>query len=185
MAEPIPLHRPTTSGGKLSESQIVDLLMDYCDIQFGWRHPRIPDAINADWFGELEKITRKLFDHIGVDWKVCIEIERAIKDVKARARSAALASLRARRNAVPAQAKAASKPAKPKAKAPSKPKVKAKPKAADPTPEPDAATTASVPFLITNAMKARLREIGLTDDEISQLTPAQAHERLNAEPPAG
>lgn len=184
MAEPILLYRPTTSEGKLSESQIVDLLMDYCDIQSGWRHPRIPDAINADWFGELENITRKLFDHIGVDWKLCLDIEAAIKDVKARARSVALTSLQTRRAAVLAQPKAASKPARPKTKGASKPKVKAKPKAAEPL-EPTAAMTASVPFMITNAMKARLREIGLTNEEINQLTPAQAHERLNAEPPAG
>ena len=184
MAEPIPLHRPTTSRGKLSESQIVDLLMDYCDIQFGWRHPRIPDAINADWFGELENITRKLFDHIGIDWKLCLDIEAAIKDVKARARSAALTSLQAQRAAISAQPKAASKPAKPKTKSASKPKVKAKPKAEKPL-EPAVVMTASVPFVITNAMKARLREIGLTDEEISQLTPSQAHERLNAEPFAG
>lgn len=184
MAEPIPLHSPTTSGGKLSESQIVDLLMDYCDIQFGWKHPRIPDSINADWFGELEHITRKLFDHIGVDWKLCLDIEAALKDVKARARSAALTSLQARRATVPAQPKAASEPARPKTKGSSKPKVKAQLKSAKPL-EPSAAMTASVPFMITNAMKMRLREIGLTDEEIGQLTPAQAHERLNAEPPGG
>jgi len=95
-----------------------------------------------------------------------------------------LTSLHARLAAVPAQPKAASKPAKPKTKDASKPKAKAKPKVAEP-PVPAAAMTASVPFMITNAMKARLSEIGLTHEEISQLTPAQVHERLNAEPPAG
>ena len=184
MAEAISLHRPMTIGVKLSESQIVDLLMDYCDIQFGWRHPCIPEALSGDWFGELEKIIRRLFDHIGVDWQLCLDAEEAIRDVKARTRSAALTSLRARHAAVPAQPKAASKPSKPTTKGVSKPKVKVKLKAAEP-PEPVAATTARVPFMITNAMKARLREIGLTDEEISQLTPAEAHERLNTEPPAG
>ena len=78
MAEPIPIHRPTIKKGMLSESQIVDLLMDYCDIQFGWRHPGVPNDINADWFGALENITRKLFDHIGVDWQLCLDMEAAI-----------------------------------------------------------------------------------------------------------
>jgi hypothetical protein len=37
---------------------------------------------------------------------------------------------------------------------------------------------ASVPFMITNSMKAELRDLGLTDSEIANLTPADAHELL-------
>ena len=35
-----------------------------------------------------------------------------------------------------------------------------------------------VPFMITQAMKQELRALGLSDDEIANLTPEQAHERL-------
>ena len=99
--------------------------------------------------------------------------------MKGRAQSAALTSLQARRAAVPTPLNATSKPTKSKAKGASKPTVKAKPKAAEPS-KPEATIRDGIPFLITKAMKALLREIGLTDEEIRQLMPAQAHERLNA-----
>src|SRR5262249_41163012 len=43
----------------------------------------------------------------------------------------------------------------------------------------EAPTRASVPFLITDAMKDALRARGLSDEEIAQLTPERAHEILN------
>jgi hypothetical protein len=42
-------------------------------------------------------------------------------------------------------------------------------------PEPAPASVASVPFMITMAMKAQLRAIGCSDDEIADMTPAEAH----------
>jgi hypothetical protein len=41
-------------------------------------------------------------------------------------------------------------------------------------------TVASVPFMITTAMKAKLRGIGCADEAIAGMTPAQAHEILAA-----
>ena len=41
-----------------------------------------------------------------------------------------------------------------------------------------ASETASVPFMITKAMRERLRECGETDAEIDAMTPAQAHKLL-------
>ena len=38
--------------------------------------------------------------------------------------------------------------------------------------------TASVPFMITNAMRAKLRELGFSDVEIRELNPQQAHDWL-------
>src|SRR6516162_2104042 len=35
-----------------------------------------------------------------------------------------------------------------------------------------------VPFMVTQAMKARLRELGFKDEEIAKMNPAQAHARL-------
>jgi hypothetical protein len=35
-----------------------------------------------------------------------------------------------------------------------------------------------IPFVMTNAMKAALRERGLTDDAITEMTPAEAHRVL-------
>jgi hypothetical protein len=49
--------------------------------------------------------------------------------------------------------------------------------------EGDAATIASVPFMITSAMKERLRARGLSDDAIANLTPARAHEILADDEP--
>jgi hypothetical protein len=43
------------------------------------------------------------------------------------------------------------------------------------------AAVASIPFMITHAMKARLRERGCTAEQIASMTPAEAHTRL-AEP---
>jgi uncharacterized protein (DUF927 family) len=37
-----------------------------------------------------------------------------------------------------------------------------------------------VPFMVTQAMKARLRELGFKDEEIAKMNPAQAHARLKA-----
>jgi RecA-family ATPase len=45
--------------------------------------------------------------------------------------------------------------------------------------ETNAAAGASAPFMITRAMKAALRARGLTDDEITELTPAEAHAILD------
>jgi hypothetical protein len=42
---------------------------------------------------------------------------------------------------------------------------------------------ASVPFMITHAMKAELRGRGFTDDQIRNMTPAQAHEAVRNQPP--
>lgn len=42
-------------------------------------------------------------------------------------------------------------------------------------------TTASVPVMITNAMKAQLRTKGVTDAEIRNMTPQQAWDRINKE----
>jgi hypothetical protein len=35
-----------------------------------------------------------------------------------------------------------------------------------------------MPFMITNAQKAKLRSIGYDDDAISKMTPEQAHRNL-------
>ena len=45
---------------------------------------------------------------------------------------------------------------------------------------PAPGTVASIPFMITKAMKARLRDLGKTDAEIAALTPAEAHALLDA-----
>jgi hypothetical protein len=37
---------------------------------------------------------------------------------------------------------------------------------------------AQMPFMITNAQKAKLRAIGYDDDAISKMTPEQAHQNL-------
>jgi Protein of unknown function (DUF3987) len=44
------------------------------------------------------------------------------------------------------------------------------------------ANGASIPFMITNAMKDQLRGRGFSDDEIANLTPQEAHEILNRQP---
>ena len=44
--------------------------------------------------------------------------------------------------------------------------------------EPNAATTASVPFMLTAEVKRRLRICGYSDEQISHLTPQEAHEIL-------
>jgi hypothetical protein len=41
-------------------------------------------------------------------------------------------------------------------------------------------TTASVPVMITRAMKENLRKMGVTDEEIRNMTPTQAWEKLNS-----
>jgi hypothetical protein len=41
-------------------------------------------------------------------------------------------------------------------------------------------TRGSVPFMITAAMKQRLRELGYTDVQIREMQPAQAHQIINA-----
>src|SRR5262249_41806215 len=38
-----------------------------------------------------------------------------------------------------------------------------------------------IPFMLTQAQKEALRAQGLTNDEIAQLTPEQAHKRLNGD----
>jgi hypothetical protein len=45
--------------------------------------------------------------------------------------------------------------------------------------EPD-----GIPFVITTAMKARLRGRGFTAEQLHNMTPQQAHEHLSAEPAA-
>lgn len=50
--------------------------------------------------------------------------------------------------------------------------------APEPAPEPAPGTVARVPFMITNAMRERLRALGKTDDEIRAMTPEQAHAAL-------
>lgn len=49
-----------------------------------------------------------------------------------------------------------------------------------PTPPPSSPSTGSegIPFMITRAMKAQLKERGFTDDQIMNMTPAQAHSHL-------
>src|SRR5262245_21317528 len=52
----------------------------------------------------------------------------------------------------------------------------------DPTPGPDPAhqqQPQGIPLVMTHAMKADLRARGLSDEEIANLTPEQAHEKLN------
>jgi DNA polymerase len=44
-------------------------------------------------------------------------------------------------------------------------------------------TTASIPLMITAAMKVRLRELGYDDEDIFSMAPAQAHEIINAAGP--
>ena len=39
---------------------------------------------------------------------------------------------------------------------------------------------ARIPFMITQAQRARLRKLGRTDDEIKEMTPAEAHRILAA-----
>jgi hypothetical protein len=46
------------------------------------------------------------------------------------------------------------------------------------TPETPSGTVASVAFMLTAAMKASLRAIGFTDDQIHRLTPQEAHNIL-------
>lgn len=45
---------------------------------------------------------------------------------------------------------------------------------------PADSTVARVPFMITQAMRERLRALGKTDDEIRQMTPAEANAILGA-----
>ena len=45
-----------------------------------------------------------------------------------------------------------------------------------------AGTTASVPFIITQAQEARLRELGYSDAGISTMTPEDAHRSLQLPP---
>jgi RecA-family ATPase len=49
---------------------------------------------------------------------------------------------------------------------------------------PKAGTVASVPFMITRAMKEQLRQCGVSDDEILKLTPQQAQEIIRQGLPA-
>jgi hypothetical protein len=46
------------------------------------------------------------------------------------------------------------------------------------------AATANVPFMITQAMKAKLRGLGYTDAQIRQMTPEKAWRLLDAADPA-
>lgn len=41
-------------------------------------------------------------------------------------------------------------------------------------------TVASVPFMITNAMREQLRELGSTDEEIKNMTPQEAKDAIDA-----
>src|SRR5262249_11340236 len=46
-------------------------------------------------------------------------------------------------------------------------------------------TVASVPFMITRAMREQLRQCGVSDDQIAELTPQQAHDIIRGGlPPA-
>ena len=51
----------------------------------------------------------------------------------------------------------------------------------DPLDEHGAPRAASVPFMLTQDMKRRLRAYGYSDEEIAHLTPQQAHEILARE----
>jgi hypothetical protein len=44
----------------------------------------------------------------------------------------------------------------------------------------DATTPVSIPFMITKAQKAKLRELGYSDEAISMMTPEEAHRLLQA-----
>jgi putative DNA primase/helicase len=50
---------------------------------------------------------------------------------------------------------------------------------ADAKPPKSSANIASIPFMITHAMKDDLRGLGFSDDQIANLTPQEAHEILN------
>ena len=43
----------------------------------------------------------------------------------------------------------------------------------------DHGTIASVPFMITRAMREQLNQCGVSDDEIADLTPQQAHDIIS------
>jgi DNA polymerase len=49
-------------------------------------------------------------------------------------------------------------------------------------PEPAPSTVVRVAFVITHAMKMRLRELGHTEDDIFHMTPEQAHEIIDTAP---
>jgi hypothetical protein len=51
----------------------------------------------------------------------------------------------------------------------------------DPLDEHGAPLAASVPFMLTQDRKRRLRAYGYSDEEIAHLTPQQAHEILTQE----
>src|SRR5262249_44645256 len=53
----------------------------------------------------------------------------------------------------------------------------------DPLNDHGAPRAASVPFMLTQDMKRRLRAYGYSDEEIAHLTPQQAHEILAREGP--
>src|SRR5574337_663968 len=60
----------------------------------------------------------------------------------------------------------------------------APPAAPAPEPTPEAGTTASIPFMITQQMRADLRALGYTDAAIAGMTPEQANTTLQAGKPA-
>jgi hypothetical protein len=51
----------------------------------------------------------------------------------------------------------------------------------DPFDEHGAPRAASVPFMLTQDMKRRLRALGYSDEEVAHFTPQQAHEILAQE----
>jgi hypothetical protein len=46
-------------------------------------------------------------------------------------------------------------------------------------PPEDLETVASVPFMITRAMREQLHQCGVSDDKIAKLTPQQAHDIIS------
>jgi hypothetical protein len=48
--------------------------------------------------------------------------------------------------------------------------------------KPAPAAQAGIPFMMTSAMKVTLRDLGYSDEAIANMTPAVAHEIINAEP---
>ena len=53
-----------------------------------------------------------------------------------------------------------------------------------PRPESEGSRAASVPFMLTRAMKEQLRQCGLTDDKIANITPQQAQDIIRERLPA-
>jgi hypothetical protein len=110
MPKPIPLRRPITRDGELTDEEIADLALDYFDITFDYRGSRAPYNLNADWFDALSTVTMKLLGHAGVDWDLLIKIEKAQNDLKAKARAEMLTKLSALRPSSPTAPPSAPEP---------------------------------------------------------------------------